>query len=212
MAQTDLAREIREADTTIRQLEAKMKQIRERLQDLCEAFIVAAVEWAPSWSKAQVEMAIEANPTLVKKLGVERLRELKAALQKIMASAGAVRGQVDSDGVWPHRQELPSPPASITRHSYPTGNPKDSLDSAILRTTGQLGALLRAHHFESDRWDFTGDPPRYTVDLVWSERMDELYKKYRELYGKEFAPVASALGKERDRKEQLEAKSLWEQA
>ena len=211
--------EISDFDTQISDLETEIESVKVKMEDVCRGFLVATDKFAVKWFEERAERAVTSNPEVVKNLDAERLRKLKAALEKLVLRVPKiVEKHVNDDKYWAHRGELTGDSFShIGRYRIYGRSVPDEMDSAVREALGYVGGLLSEYGLadvgDHREWamDYPGPHPKYRREYKWSEEMNAALNRYSELYNR-LLKLSQELKEVKNSKAQAEAKHLWDKA
>ena len=211
--------EISDFDTQINDLETEIESLKVKMEDVCRGFLVATDKFAVKWFEERAERAVTSNPEVVKRLDAERLRKLKAALERLVLRVPKmVEKHVNADKYWAHRGELAGDSFShLGRYRIYGRSVPDEMDNAVREVLGYVGGLLSEYGLadvgDHKEWamDYPGPHPRYRREYKWSEEMNAALNRYSELYNK-LLKLGQELKEVKNSKAEAEAKHLWDKA
>ena len=211
--------EIPDFDTQISDLETEIESAKVKMEDVCRGFLVATDKFAVKWFEERAERAVISNPEVVKRLDAERLRKLKAALERLVLRVPKmVEKHVNADKYWAHRDELAGDPLShFGRYRIYGRSVPDEMDNAVREALGYVGVLLSEYGLadvgDHKEWamDYPGTHPKYRREYKWSEEMNAALNRYSELYNR-LLRVGQELKEVKNSKAEAEAKHLWDKA
>ncbi len=200
-----------------RRLEATLTQM-ERIQ---QDFVAASVDLIKAWYWTQTESVVKREAEVTKKLGVERLSELKADVRALQEDTGKIVTEfLQDESLWWHRKQ------GEQSYFYHGNRPPDGLDKAVRLSAGRLASVLEQYgylpadlqdHGVWREWDQSGNyhpsnaRPYYPHGFDWSEQMRALIKDYEELH-REAPRQAREIERLKQEKAQNEAEDLWKKA
>lgn len=205
--------------TTIHQLEAQDRALREEMEDECRAFLESTIKFTSDSFRDIARKEVAAHPEAAKALGQEGLARLKSDLNELIETVPTlVERHVNADEYWVHRKDTLN---DLDRYQNPYefhgyAVPKE-LYSVVREAKGYLGALLIQHGVsgvgERERWQqvSSSDRPAFRYAYDWSEDMKPPLKRYADLY-RQLIKTDEDLKATRRKKEEAEARDLWDQA
>jgi len=206
-------------DTRIADLDSQIESLKERMEDVCRAFLLGTSRFAAQWFEDRAERAVTASPDVVKDLTAERLRKLKSAVERLVLRTSRIVGKhVNNDKYWVHRGQMSEDLFShFGRYRVYGRSVPDELDRAIREVLGYLGSLLAEYGLaevgDYKEWaiDHPGPHPKYRREYSWSDEMNASLMRYSELHSR-LLKLSQELREVKNRKAEAEAKRLWEKA
>jgi hypothetical protein len=199
---------IDEKDTLYRQMEGT-----------CAAYFKASNEFFHNELQRMVEREVTSKPDVTQKLGLEKLKELKAEVKELVESVPQLVSQhLDKENIWEHRSPLPE---GMKKESLPgfdlihsAGKKVSEEVREILGYGGQL--IIKYGYHNSGRegeWELRGKNarPKYRYGFSTIKEMNESMTKYKEQF-KNYIAAHLKIIKLQEEKEQAIAKDLWSQA
>jgi hypothetical protein len=207
-------------DAEMEATEKELEGIKSELESISRQFLLATAELVRHSYRQLVETLVKDKPKLTKRLGVERLSQLKVDLRELENNAqNAVSEFLDVDKLWWHRAEGDQQYSDLPqRHS--------DLDKALMLAVGKLAPVLEKYGYlptESTdpgiwrEWDKTARRraldarPYYPHRLEWSQSMKDSIQRYAALHAKGLE-TAAKLARLKEEKASREAEELWRKA
>lgn len=200
--------EIRAVDDKITSAEASVASLRDKLEALRKDYTMRAGQDIAGRFEGEVKKAVEENPVVAKKLGVDGLKPLRDRLRELVANAAALTAEeLSRDQHWAHTQAHVG--ANDTYYTFKTDNkapkPKDGVRKVyfhvfeLLREFGLTHSPLVREALARRGYPYWFELEKTTeaIEANYIQLMDQFIQSRRNL---------DALKKE---KEKLEAANLW---
>ncbi len=201
----------------IRKTEKNLRDTLSRMKEIHSEFMAEATEFIRRWYMQITEQRVKTETELTKKLGVQKLSQLKAdliALQK--KTPDIMKEFLEHDTIWWHRTQAGKAIPHFT----------EIMEKSLRLIAGRLAPILEKYGYITTNpqdpsywreWDEFGimHPPNarhyYPHHLDWSEKMQDLIREYDELMrdGVDFAVELKRLKETQSR---FEAEDLWNKA
>jgi hypothetical protein len=205
-------------DSQIQDAQSDIKKMQGSMDTVRLAFVESTTRYISEWTEKSIERAVTSKPETTKSIGMERLKDLKSALKKLLSEIPSLVPQhIKQDSLWPHRTELP---ADIYKKSLPIFELKrktsEELREGVRDLLGYAGQLLVEYGYEESGKDGSweeraGKPPRYKYGFSWSNEMSTNLKEYVELLESYVDTHIKVINLKREKAE-AEAKNLWDEA
>lgn len=193
--------------------------LQRQMDELCATYINTCSRFFASEFQEVVERAVTSKPEIAQQLGLEKLRELKAELKKVVDDVPQIVSKhLDKDTIWEHRRPLPE---GIEKESLPgfdlRHNAGKKVEAELHEIMGHVGRLIINYGLDEGRqqtgWERRGNGlPRYRYAVAHNiPDMNDPIKRYKELFDK-FVKAHVNIIKAKREKEEAIAKDLWNQA
>jgi len=217
----------RDFQEEINQAEAQIQSVLTQMEQLKQEFIAAAVEFFRPWHWERTEAIAKTAPEQTKKLGVEKLKELKAEVRELQdATESTVANILNDNDLWWHIKR------NHLRVEQYTDKLPDKIEVALRYIGGRLAPILQKYGYISDRYGGSGTGrawnglyqesgvnlsgvdyklPFYPDKWVLSSQMKTPIMRYF-VFQEQAKKHEENLGKLRREKAESEAESLWNDA
>ena len=212
-----------EFDSVIATKESELETLKNAMEEIRQRFLKQSAEFIANWYEDTVNNKVAQDSENTKKLGKEKLAEMKAMLRDLTSKADVVANEFlsDSNTWWhlsPNDQGVFSSPYSSPYEQY--GNRcSDLIDKPIRYALGKVGTILEKFGYKIDsdwhRQYYSYNPKEqgayYPFALDWSKEMQLTIGNYNESYKqahKKFIEIKNL----KKQKEQKEATDLWKSA
>ncbi|HAO19039.1 MAG: hypothetical protein BWK80_10655 [Desulfobacteraceae bacterium IS3] len=201
----------------IRKNEKHLRDTISRMKEIHLDFIAETTNFMRRWYMKVTEQKVKTETDLTKKLGVQKLSQLKNDLNLLQQKTpDIIREFADTEDLWWHRKQ---PEAIIPNFS-------ESMEIALRLIAGKLAPVLEKFGYittnpqdpsfwrEWDKFGINHPPnarPYYPHHLDWSEKMQELIREYDELM-KDGVEYAVELKRLKETQSRMEAEDLWNKA
>ena len=208
-------------DVEIAAAEARLNGLTSRMEQIRQSFMSTTVEFVRPLFWEQTESLVKREAELTKKLGVEKLAQLKSEVKALQDNTESIAAQfLNEDRLWWHLKP------SEQMYSYYGNRPPDGLDKAVRLIAGRVAPILEKYGYLSANlsehgiwreWDASGNHhlpnsrPCYPYGLDWSDTMKALIQEYQRLH-QDATRQANDVAKLKKAKEQSEAEDLWKRA
>jgi len=180
-------------DRIIAQERKALASIREQGEKLIPEFKRIAASYIRELSIKLMKSYFKYKPQLTRRLGTEKLEEIKREFTGILDSLPEhTSKRFDDSQIWLHREKIPDSALTDMTYSYQFEKRSNkSMDDAIRDLIGLVGSLLIKYGFVEDGKDFTwkitpGGIPQYANDLPSTgmdhyRALNNLMEKYKNI-------------------------------
>jgi hypothetical protein len=190
-----------------------------QMEQTCATYFEASGEFFKNEFQRMIEREVTSKPDVTQKLGLEKLKELKAEVNELVENAPQlVSEHFDKDNLWEHRCPLPE---GMEKESLPgfdlTHSAGKKVIEEVREVLGYSGRLIIKYGYKEagreGEWESRGESsrPRYRYGFSTAKEMDDCMMGYKEQF-KKFVSAHLKIIKLQKEKEQAIAKDLWSQA
>ena len=209
-------------DSSIATKEAELETLKSAMEEIRQRFLKQSADFIAKWYEDTINGRVVSDSENTKKLGKEKLAEMKAMLKDLISKADVVAKEFLSDsGTWwhlsPNDQGVFSSPYSSPYGQY-DNRCSDLLDKPIRYALGKVSTILEKFGYKIEsNWhrQYSYNPKEqgayYTFALDWSKEMQLTIGNYTESYKEAYKKFVELKNLKRQ-KEQKEADDLWKSA
>jgi len=193
----------------------KKKKLKTTMEEIRQQFLKQSAEFIAKWYQDIVAEKVTENSENTKKLGKEKLGEMKANLKDLTSKADTIANEFLSDSRhWWHLS--PSDQGGHFPYEYGgNDNYHERIEKSLRYALGKVGPMLETYGYKVDShwYEYTNyNPikkvPHYPFHLEWSNEMKATLKNYSKMYTQAYQTY-SEIKNLKKKKEEKEATDLW---
>ena len=166
--------------------------------------------------QVDIETNVKTKTEITKKLGIEKLKELKKDLSELIERIPSLVDGIIKDDVWLHKNYSLKGTDEFNQKYNIKSRFNASIKNILRELYGHEGIILFKYEYaniKDSEWEkpYNSDIPKYKYGFSLSKQLEESITIYINLL-EQLHDIVVKLDKVKNQKEQQEAIDLWDQA